>query len=89
MLLTINNDIREKLGQQSPFEVYYGKKSQELVSCGKGVTSSIIQALERVNWDFKSLSETKAKTQKKAADPTERLAERAQKSFTRKYLCMA
>ena len=53
----LNNDTREEVGQQSPFEVCYGKKSQELVSCGKGVTSSIIQALERVNWDFKSLSE--------------------------------
>ena len=30
----INNEKREELGWQSPFEVYFGRKSYELVRCG-------------------------------------------------------
>ena len=29
----LNNEKREALGWQSPFEVYFGRKSKELVRC--------------------------------------------------------
>jgi len=33
----LNNEKREALGWRSPFEVYYGRKSNELVNCGKTI----------------------------------------------------
>ena len=30
----LNNEKREKLGWKSPFEIYYGRKSNELVNAG-------------------------------------------------------
>lgn len=42
----LNNDKREELGWKSAFEVYYGRKSNELVNCGipvEGQAKPVIQ----------------------------------------------
>lgn len=44
----LNNDKREELGWRSAFEVYYGRKSNELVKCGVPINREIDTLVEPV-----------------------------------------
>lgn len=75
----MNNEKREALGWQSPFEIYFARKSNELVKCGiperKG-SPEIGIAPKPTNSDMKRLIKQRFKSSKKAHDSDERVAKR-------------
>ena len=68
----LNNDKREELSWRSVFEVYYGRKPNELVKFGVSVNrekefnlQKVIQALENLTYERQKLADEKRKKAKR------------------------
>ena len=65
----LNNRKREELGWQSPFETYFGRKSNELVCCGlpkNGRSLEVRKVSKSKKNDFNRFKKLRLKTRKQA-----------------------
>ena len=86
----VNNEKREALGWQSPFEIYFGWKNNELVKCGvPECTGSpeIGKASKPTHNDMKNFMKQRPQLRKKAHDSDERVAKRTVEYFRKKNKC--
>lgn len=88
---TLNNEKREELGWRSPFEVYYGRKSNELLKCGFPKDTEDCVPHQKVKSPSRRqvrdhLTEVR-KTRKKAKECTQKINERTIKYHRKKYKC--
>ena len=75
----VSNEKRKALGRQSPFEIYFGRKDNELVKCGvPECTGSpeIGKASKPTDNDMKNFMKQHSQSRKKAHDSDERVAKR-------------
>ena len=77
----LNNDKRKELSWRSVFEVYYGRKPNELVKCGVSVhrekefnLQKVIQPLENLTYERQKLVN---KERKKAKTANKKVCDRA------------
>lgn len=87
----LNNEKREELGWRSPFEVYYGRKSNELLKCGipKDTTDDVPYLKLKSpseNQIRKHLKQVK-NSRKKARACTEKINKRTMQYHKKKHQC--
>ena len=75
----LNIEKREELGWRSPFEVYFGRKRNELVRCGlpRNRSSQEVRKVSKpTKNDFNMFKKLLSKTRKRALHSDERVAKR-------------
>ena len=86
----LNNEKRKELGWQFPFEVYFSRKSNELVRCGlpenRG-SSEIGKVSKPTKNDFNRFKKLRLKTRKRVLESNERVAKRTVKYFRKRNKC--
>ena len=83
----LNNEKREALGRQSPFEIYFAWKSNELVKCGvpeRKVSAEIGIASKSTDNGIKRFMKQRSKSRKKGHDSDKRVAKRTIQYFRKK-----
>lgn len=86
----LNNDKREELGWRSPFEVYFGRKSNEMLKCGiseRQGTPEIATALPGSKNDYQKSEERIKNLRKDAHCNDKRIAERTVQYYKKKHAC--
>ena len=88
----LNNKKREELGWHSAFEIYFWKKSNELVRYGLAKnrgSPEVRKVLKPTKSDFNIFKKLNSKTRKHALDSNEKVAKRTVEDLRKRKKCSA
>jgi hypothetical protein len=83
----LNSEKREQLGWKSPFEIYFGRKSNELINAGMIADGyiSIQRTCQAMESDYSSHKKITKSWRKKAKKASDKLDERMKKYHAKKH----